>query len=465
MTTTPNRRSRGRIGVILLLGLAGASAGACTISDQILDVNNPAQLDEGLLNDPALVSVLVAGVIGDFQDMYSDPFVWRGSMITDEQVTGINWEQTARLNQRIIQFDEGDARGMFSSLSRVLAQGDSVSSRFRNGLLESPSTDIRLATTLAYAGYSYIAMADVMCEAVINVGSEILQPPALYERAVERFNEALTVAQAAPASARTANNRTRDDLVNLIRVGLSRAHLNLGNAPQAMSAAAQVPPGFYWWVEYNDSDSRTYNVLEARITGGNHALGVHPQFIAGGPQNFGVQGLQSELTDPRVQHEPRWSTGHNALTRLYKPKSGLMFSNYNGATFADGGTPAVYERGTDIAMASYVEAMQNYYEAAGPDGTGPLGSTLEFVNSRRAYGNQEPVNLSGTALMEELRDQRGRDLYMGGYRLGDLRRWLRQGDDLFPSGPHVNELWGNYGNATCYPLPKAEFEGNPNLNR
>ena len=461
MRLDPRRRSRAGATLLLALGVAGL--GACTLTDQILDVDNPAQLDEGLLNDPALVGVLVAGVIGDFQAMYSDPFVWRGSMITDEQVTGINWEQTARLNQRIIQFDEGDARGMFSSLSRALAQGDSVSSRFRGGLLENPTSDIRLATTLAYAGYSYIAMADVMCRAVINVGSTILEPPSLYETAVERFTEALSVAQAAPASARTANNRTRNDLINLIQVGLSRAHLNVGNAQQAMAAASEVDPGFYWWVEYNDSDNRTYNVLEARITGANHALGVHPEFVAGGPQNFGVQGLSAELTDPRVQHEPRWATGHNALTRLYKPKSGLMFGNYNGETFAEGGVPAVYQRGTDIAMASYIEAMQNYYEAAGPSGSGPLGTTLEFVNSRRAYGNQDAVSFSGDALMDELRDQRGRDLYMGGYRLGDLRRWLRQGDDLFPSGGHVNDLWGSYGDATCYPLPKAEFEGNPNI--
>ena len=177
------------------------------------------------------------------------------------------------------------------------------------------------------------------------------------------------------------------------------------------------------------------------------------------------QDLEAELTDPRVQHEPRWETGHNALSPLYKPKSGLMFSNYNGETFAEGGEPAVYERGTDIAMASYIEAMQNYYEAAGPSGTGPMGSTLDFVNARRAFGNQDPVNLSGAELMAELRWQRGRDLFMGGYRLGDLRRWLRQGMDLFPSGVHPTEQWGQYGTATCYPLPIEEYEGNPNISR
>jgi hypothetical protein len=387
--------------------------------------------------------------------MYSDPFVWRGSMITDEQVTGINWEQTARLNQRIVQFDEGDADMMFSDLSLARAQADSLIGRLLGGLSASPTDDESLATAYAYAGYSYIILADAMCEATINVGATIHQPLELYQFAVDRFTAGLPIATAAG----------RDDLVDLINVGLSRAHLNLGNATEAMDAAALVTTDFVHWVDYNDSDDRTYNVLEERITGGNHALGVHPTFVAGGPANFGTQDLDAELTDPRVQHEPSWSTGHNALTKLYKPKSGLMFSNYNGETFESGGEPAIYERGTDIAMATYLEAMHNYYEAAGPSGNGPFGTTLDFVNARRAVGNQAAVALADQALMDELRFQRGKDLYMAGYRLGDLRRWLRAGDDLFPSGAHPNAQWGNYGDATCYPLPKEEYEGNPNISR
>jgi len=448
-----------------LLGLMLAGLTVCSTADNLLDVENPAELDESLLNDAALVKVLVAGVVGDFQNMYSDPFVWRGSMFTDEQITGVNWEQTARLSQRIVQYDEGDADLMFSDLSEARAQADSIAGRMKGGLSESPSNDPELALVLAYAGYSYIALADAMCEATVNVGSTIYQPVELYGFAVDRFNEAMSVANATGAGTNLSNGRKVGDLINMINVGLSRANLNLGNSAEAMAAAAKVPEGFFWWVEYNDSDSRTYNVLETRITGANHTIGVHPNFIAGGPSNWLKQDLEAFLTDPRVQHDPRWVTGHNALSPLYKPKSGLMFSNYNGETIATGGTPAIYERGTDIAMASYIEAMQNYYEAAGPNGTGPMGTTLEFVNSRRAFGNQDPVNLSGADLMTELRWQRGKDLFLGGYRLGDLRRWLRQGMDLFPSGPHPTAEWGSYGDATCFPLPKEEYEGNPNISR
>ena len=137
-----------------------------------------------------------------------------------------------------------------------------------------------------------------------------------------------------------------------------------------------------------------------------------------------------------------------------------MMSNYNGQDIASGGSPARIERGSSIAFASQLEALHNRYEALGDD-----PATLAFVNTRRAVGNQTAlVGVSGAALIDELRDQRGKDLFLAGYRLGDLRRWLRGGQDLFPSGTHVNAQWGDYGTATCFPLPLEEYEGNPNIN-
>ena len=441
MKKTIQLATKGALVVALMSGIA-----ACSF-DSLLDVNNPEELSEEALQDETLIAVLLNGTIGDFNRAFDDPFIWRGSMFTDEQITGINWEQTARLSQRVVQFDEGDADLMFSELSRAREQGDSISGRFRT-LLENPATDARMATALAYAGYSYIMLGDAMCEATVSIGADIYQPLDLYGFARDRLSEALSIAQAAG----------EDDLSNFIRVGLTRAHLNLGNDAEVMSIAPQVPESFRWWAEYDPDDPDIDNTLEARVTGSNHSLGMHPNFLAGGPSNFGQQDLEPFLTDPRVQHRASWRLGHNRLTQLYTPKQGLMFSDYNGETIADGGDPPEYGPGTGITVASGLEALHNYYEAMGP-----TPETLDFVNERRAVGNQAPVNLTGDELMLELRDQRGRDLFMSGHRLGDLRRWLREGDDMFPSGTHPTEQWGSYGNATCFPMPLEEYEGNPNL--
>lgn len=449
MNTTYSTRAVRTTAVGLLLAVA-----ACSSFDSLLEVQNPDELDETLLQDEALVEVLVNSVTGDFEEAFDDPFIWRGSMFTDESLTGINWEQTARLSQRIVEFDEGDADGMFSEISAAVSQGDSISSRLQT-LLESPNDDPRLATTLIYAGYSYILLADAMCEATVNVGAEIYEPLALYGFALDRFQSGLTVAQAAGD----------DDLVNLARVGLTRAHLNLGNYGQVEAIADQVPEDFMFYARYSDADPAVYNVLESRVTGGNHSLGVHPHFVAGGAAMFDDPGDKTAfLTDPRIQHYDAWRLGHNQLTKLYTPYQSLMMSGFNGETLADGGEPVEIGRGTNIAFASGLEAQHNKMEAlAELDILANQAEILGFVNDRRDFGNQGDVVLTGDDLVMELRDQRGRDLFLAGYRLGDLRRWLRGGDDMFPSGQHPNEQWGNYGDATCFPMPLEEYEGNPNI--
>lgn len=444
-----------RRGSVLLVATLAVFSAGCSEVDQLLEAENPAQIDETQLQDEALIDVLANSVVGAMTTAYAGStsnFIWMTSMFTDEQVTGINWEQTARLNLRVVQFDEGPAHEVFSSLSRLRFMADSVTSRFRT-LLKEPAKDRRMALVLAHAGYAYTFLAEAMCEATIDVGTKKYTPKELAQIAVGKFEEAIAVATAAGASA--------DDVKNLARVGLARAALTAGDKAKAMQAAAQVPLTFTWWVQYKTDVAE--NSMYNRVTSTNHSLGVAPHFLNG---TYGTQNLVATQTDPRIQHTTTWTLGHNQLTKLYKPYQSLPYSGFNGQTIATGGKPVLYDRDTDVKLASGLEAMHHYYEAAGPNGTGPRGTTLQFVNERRAFGKQSPVNLSGDALMAELREQRARDTYLGGLRLGDLRRWKDQGiGDFFPKGQHVNADWGIYGDATCYPIPSSEYEGNPGLTR
>jgi hypothetical protein len=427
------------------------SAGACSQVDELLEADNPAQIREDQLDDETLINVLVNSVSGSIAGMYTG-YIIRSSVFTDEMLYGINDEQSARLNQRIVRFDEGSANTAFGTVSRYRFLGDSITGRLRE-LLPEPTKDRRLALVLAHSGYAYTLMAEQICEATINVGSKIHSPKELALLAIPRFEEAITVATAAGASA--------DDVRNLARVGLARAALLAGDQAKVMAAASQVPANFVWWIEYKDQISN--NGLVGNVTGGNHNLGVGVRFLNG---PYPDQNLLATQTDPRIQHMPNWRLGHNQLTRLYTPYQSLPFSGFNGQAQANGGKPILYANDTDIKLASGVEALHHYYEAAGPNGSGPAGTTLDFVNARRAFGNQPAVNLSGAELMAELRTQRGKDFFLGGFRLGDLRRWKEQGvADYFPSGAHPNTQWGQYGDATCFPLPATEYEGNPNIRR
>jgi hypothetical protein len=114
-----------------------------------------------------------------------------------------------------------------------------------------------------------------------------------------------------------------------------------------------------------------------------------------------------------------------------------------------------------MRIASGLEARYVIAEA-----NGPVASTLTFVNERRAVGLQPPVNLTGDALMAELRDQRARDFYLDGRRLGDLRRYKKYYNvDLFPKGPYPGTTTGQIYNETitCWPLPTNEINANPNI--
>src|SRR5690554_5993897 len=446
---------RGRL--ILAAGVALAAT-ACSQIDELMEANNPDAIPEEALDDATLINVLTNSVIGRLAEEYDDPIIWVGSHPTDEQVSGINWPTTQELGARRLKYDAGPANDMFRALSRIRFMADSVSTRLNN-LLENPQSDRRMALVLAYGGYAYTFMAEIMCEATINVGAEIYTPAELAQMAIERFQAAIPVAQAAGAS----------DVLNLAYTGLARAAMAADNPQLAMDAAANVSPDFKWWVEYKQNALE--NTLDDNVTGANHTIGVHPRLLKAWG-NYGDTIPIEAQTDPRVQFNPIPRTGHDARTILYTPYQPLYYSGYAGYTQADPDTfprPKLFDPDTDIMLASYIDAMHNYYEAAGPNGTGPEGTTLEFVNKRRAVGRQDSVNLSGDELMKELREQRMRDLFLAGFRLGDLRRWKRQGindpDSQFPTGPHPNSsVLGQYGDLECFPLPIAEYVGNPNLN-
>ncbi len=470
------------------VGAAGAVLVLATCSpDDLLKVDNPDEIQVETLNDVKLLEVQLNGVMDAFQDAYASPVIEYSMYLTDEVLSGLNWEDYARVNQRIASYLEGPTDDIFEDLSAALRQGHDLSERIRGWAADDPGRDFNpeLATTLVFAGYSALVLAETMCQCVIspdpdNPSGTVLSQLETFEAALPYLEEGLTVA-------RTAGET---DVANLALTGLARANLGLGRWADAANYANQVSAGFEWWLDFVDIDGGR-NPLENTSHGGNFTLGIHPWFTGVHPSfdgtgfRFTDNNVIAPQTDPRIQHEVTDRTGHNALTRLYKLFQGLRYSQYNGETIAPPsaacpectGTdpsdmPLIAEFDTDILLADYVEAQHHYHEALAMQG-GSEAAVLAFVNERRAVGNQPPVNLSGRALITELRSQRARDLFMGGFRLPDLRRWTRfdeghgpfEGGSYFPTGTHPNAQWGPYGDWTCFPIPIGEYEGNPNLQR
>lgn len=463
-----------------------ATAAACNV-DELLQVENPQEILIDSLDNEKLLTVQLNGVAAEFEQAYVSPVIRYANFMTDEVLTGLNWEDYARVNQRITNWAEGPTDAIFGSLSRSLRMAHGLAQRIRTWAEQNPNKDYRsaLATALIYAGYSTLVLGENMCQVVIspdpdNPSDKILSPLETFDVAIPYLKEGLD----------TALRVGRNDLANLARTGLARAHLNRGNWTEAASFGSQVSPGFTWWIRFVDQPGAR-NPLQGTSSGANFTHGIHPMFTGVHPSfdgtgfSFRSQNIVAPQTDPRIQHEVRWTTGHNGLTPLYKLFQGLRYSEYTGRTIAPPsaacprctGTPSsqmplITGFATDVLLADTLEAKHHYYEAlAMQDIAGNQAAILAFVNARRAVGNQPPVTLSGDALRTELRNQRARDLFMGGFRLGDLRRWTRvdpgkgpfAGGSYFPTGTHPNPTWGQFGDWTCFPIPRQEYEGNPKL--
>jgi len=469
-------------GVLLALG-------ACSTSD-ILDVNNPDEIQLESVNDPKLLTVRLNGVIDNFDNAYVGSVIQYANFVTDEIITGLNWEDYARANQRIVSYLEGPTTQIFENLSRTLRLADGLSTHIKGWAAADPAKNFNrsLATALIYAGYSGVVLAENTCQAVIspdpdNPSGTVLSQLETFAAAIPYLTEALTVA--------TANGDA--DLANFARTGLARAYLGRGEWANAATAAGAVTVGFRRMIDFVDLPNGR-NPLQGTANGANFTHGIHPQFMGIHPSFNGTgfvfkdNNIIAPQTDPRIQHAVTDATGHNGLTPLYKLIQGLRYSGYNGRTIAPAsascpgctGTsaatmPLLTDFGTDVVLADYVEAQHHYYEAlAMLDITANQATIQAFVNARRAVGNQPAVALSGQALRTELRNQRARDLFMGGFRLPDLRRWTRfdagngpfAAGSYFPTGAHPNSpVWSDYENWTCYPIPLSEYEGNSNLTK
>jgi hypothetical protein len=320
----------------------------------------------------------------------------------------------------------------------------------------------------------YTYMAEALCEVPIDLSAP-LSPDTVFARGIVRFDEAIAVANAAKAYAQAQETpiasmiASADSLRNFALVGAARAYLNMNNKVKAIEYAMQVPADFVFRAYYSENSSREYNYTATRIgtvNGGNVGTMLNTPFDTIGREWIERPGLPDSLApydpakgDPRVPRRGGTLAATNPIP--FAPSS---YSVYIGddttKTVAARIAGVAFFRGNSVRIASGLEAQYIIAEAQGP-----TAATLEFVNKRRAAGLRPAVNLSGDALMEELREQRARDFYLDNHRIGDLRRYKKYyGVDKFQKGAYPTSTTGDqYVDISCWPLPINEINDNPNI--
>jgi hypothetical protein len=431
-----------RVGALVLC-VAGVTA--CT---DFLVAENPGAVEETDVNNPVYANLIANGPIFAYQFGHSEITYWNGQL-ADELFNRAVFIEEGQIDRRELYSDMTYLNAfLYAPIQRARFTGEDAAARLKILLGDTATRDLRVARSLAYAGHSYIDLGEMECMIPIDLGPP-KTPEEVFADAISRFQEAITIANAAKAYYQTqtpvvpANLLAADSVRNFALVGAARAALDRNDKAQAISFASQVPADFVFWSYYTDNTTGQRNRTYERLDIGKNANMLNTPFAA-------------MATDPRI---PRVVGGTNNGTPLSPPSYSSFNNTVAGARFA-----ALMA----VRVASGLEARYIVAEAQGP-----TDATLAFVNERRAAGLQAPVTLSGDALMAELRDQRSRDFYLDNHRLGDLRRYKKYyGVDLFPKGPYPGSTTGQIYNeaaatlttaSDCWPLPTNEINGNPNI--
>jgi hypothetical protein len=283
--------------------------------------------------------------------------------------------------------------------------------------------------------------------------------------ALPKFDSAVTIAAAAKGTGASA--ASADSILNLALVGAARTSLDLGDPDGAKTYASQVAAGFEYRVYYGEGIPPTsgvptnpwWNALGSpdvphSAADTNTAAGIN---YAAGALWVTVGEAFQGIKDPRMPMTPNTVRALDG-TKQYVANKPASFGGFVSDPNAIG---APMTPGASIRIASSLEAQYIIAEA-----DGGVQSTLDFVNAQRA-ANGQPAStaVSPSDILADLRDQRSREFYLDGHRLGDIRRYKAQyGVDYFPSGPYPGSATGDqYGTRECFVIPISEINSNPNL--
>jgi hypothetical protein len=116
--------------------------------------------------------------------------------------------------------------------------------------------------------------------------------------------------------------------------------------------------------------------------------------------------------------------------------------------------------GSPDRLASKLEA--DYIEV---EANGDPTAMFDFINERRDVGNLAPIAATTdmNVLLRELMEQKARDFWLEGKRIGDLRRL---GESIVPyvippGDNYYKPELGLVGTQTCWPVPQSEINNNP----
>lgn len=416
-------RAPGRLAIAAGAGLA---LSACA-SD--LHVTDPVNLTPEDLGASAPIGITINGARGAFQRAY-DRHILYTDLLSDAFVAAGTFPYQAEVDDRIIRSNnEGLLGDMYTPLSVARFMADTaiaILDQAKGGVGVNEAARLEgVAQSRYFGGYTRALLAEAYCASAVSGG------PALSSDA--RMQDALAVFQDAEAMATTAN---KPNLMAAARLGQARAQLWLGNYPAAAAAAALVPvTGFRIDAVYSNASVGQKNFVARETYGIDEAI----RFSVG------------DGTVAFLHHEKFPYLDDFIAIGLIKRRPDL--AAFNSVVPVVGQTKML-TGDAPIPMGSSAEAALIRAEVLVR--AGDRSGAAAFVNALRTAWTLPAISFTGplTTDLRVLAEERARELYLTGERLATLRRYLKDGVDLFPPGTG--------GTATCFPVPQQELDTNPN---
>ena len=408
-----------KLGVIALVAAVGASS-AC---DDFLDVTNPNNLEAEAIDEERDRTVLSQSAWQSFVSRYGEIMVYI-AWFTGEARVGDTFPTRNEFGRRDIPENNTHTNAMWNGLHNSLQFAQETARR-----IEPAGNSLDLARAYFTAGYSLVLTGELFCEGTVAENWTTPRGPMtsaqVLDTAIARLRKANEIAKGLTGT--EASNIATASLV-----GIARAQLQNGRKAEASATAAQVPANFVFNLLHMDDPSNrglgntVWSYSEARIS-----LVTPPEYkamVAAGDTRIAFVDMKRPAQDGVLNFDRQ--------------------NKYKG--WGD------FER-----LASGLEAQYIKVEA-----DGNAAAMLTFINARRAVGNQTALAATSdmNVLMRELMEQKSRDFWLEGKRVGDLRRNPSHVPYVLPPGDtYYKTAVGLVSTQVCWPLPMSEKQNNPNF--
>lgn len=426
--TSPTQRLSGRAAAYLTTSVLCTMLAIVGCKDiTSLKQQNPSQLSGKTVFVPENAQLIVNGAIADFQCAYSRYALATG-LFTDELSVAITSTPDFELDSRNLPTnnfygtsicDAVQFPGVYTPLSVARAAGDTAAAALEGWTdAQVPNRALLIAQASISSAYSLTLLGEGMCSAAINLGPE--QTPAqLFALAISRFDTAVDEATIA-ADAQT---------LNLAQLGRARAELDAGDLTAAAADAAQVPDGFEYDFSADKINVRRQNPIWSSSKS-NFLSTVDTSYV----------NLFAATHDPRIASVSTGTPSTAGVIVVFPVKDSAATS--------------------PIAIAKWAEAQ--LIIAENDEANNNLAAAIAIINVLQSRAGQPAYAgpVTQAAVLAQIVEERRRELWLEGHRMGDLRRYNLP---FTPATGAPYPFGGTYGNQTCFPLPDVERINNPNI--